>query len=171
MKAKLIFLLLLFSCLNSFAQVNAKVETVEKSWILSVTNATLFGVTTYFITDSNIVVINGTENDSLLYNKKSKIIFETILNDVEKANFIDIVSKEKIDSLKSFYYNPCISDGVELEFRLKWADQIKRTMLSNFYLKELLPFIDFINKKMPEKYRIWYDKVELERDFKKCTEK
>ena len=72
------------------------------------------------------------------------------------------------DSLKSNYHNLCIMDGLILDFNFTSGGRKKTLSLSNYYVAQMQPFVDFVNSKVPSKYTIWYDKLELENEMVKC---
>ena len=55
-----------------------------------------------------------------------------------------------------------------LTFHFEWGKKKKSTTLSNYYLAKMQPFVDFVNQNIPEKYKIYYDEGELEKQMKDC---
>jgi len=158
------FLLLLFASCNG--QTKKPTETKFTFWTSSLINDTTHEVITYYVTQDSIVVKQGAGWDFL---EKNKISYSSKFTNQEKADIDSIAARLSNVSLRTFYYNPCIIHGVTHEFAFNWNSHIKRTTLSNYYLDEVNPFVDFINKKVPKEFNMLYDKEKLLTDFKNCA--
>ncbi len=101
---------------------------------------------------------------------KAKSVFHVKIDSSDRLQLSKLVSILNNDSLKSHYDNLCIMDGLILDFNFTQGDKKKSLSLSNYYVRQMQPFIDFVNMKVPNKYRIWFDKFELEKDMKNCPE-
>ena len=97
------------------------------------------------------------EKDSTVF--KLDVIPDSIL---KKLTTIDI------SHLEEKYVNPCISDGSQLKVTWDTKDYSKTIRLSNYYQPDIALLIEMVNSLAPEKYRIWYDKERLLKDFEKC---
>ena len=162
-------LLVQLFCINCTGQTQSSDTSKFEFLISSTDNSKFFYTVTYHVTEKGIIVTNDDKLYSKKKNEKQRVLFNSRLNDVEKNNLYKIAKSLKADSINSFYYNPCILDGMLLEFRFKWIDQLKRTTLSNYYLDKFQPFVAFVNSKLPGRYKIWYDKKKLEDDIKNCS--
>ena len=97
---------------------------------------------------------------------KAKSVFHVIIDSSESIQLSKLVSILDNDSLKSRYDNLCTIDGLILDFNFTQGG--KKKSLSNYYVIQMQPFIDFVNMKGPKKYKIWFDKLDLEKDMKNC---
>ena len=98
---------------------------------------------TYEITERELKVIN------IRYDSKQSIVYETQLS----QDIFDELSMVNIDSLKEYYSNPMM-DGFSISVNLR----NKTVVASNYYLPEIGFIVETINKSIPEKYKIWYNK-------------
>jgi hypothetical protein len=138
-------------------------------WISSLDKAA-YGRVTYHITADSIIIKDG-PYDFIYFAKNykdDKVVFEQKLDSLEEIGLYKIADAITNDTLKSQYTNLCIIDGTILHFHFEWADKNKATTLSNYYLDKMKPFVDFVNKNVPTKYKIYYDKVGLEKLMKDC---
>lgn len=108
----------------------------------------------YILTDKSLEIIFKAglkdEKDTSLFNMNLKP--QVALSELARVN---------IDSLKSQYSNPCVMDGSQILFYLAKNGKSKTVYLSNYYQADVGLAIQLINQLVPEKYKIWYDKVEL----------
>ncbi len=150
-------------------QLNAQQKPKFEFWISSLDKAGYDRVT-YHVTEDSIIVKDG-PYDFIYFSKnykKDKVVFRAKLDSLEKTNLYVIASTISNDSLKSQYTNLCIIDGMILHFHFEWSNNEKSTTLSNYYLYKMNPFVDFVNRTIPQEYKIWYDKEELEKQMKHC---
>ena len=166
MKTK--FLLVLIFC-SLFSQVKSQQNSKFEFWISSLDKAA-FSRITYHITENEITIKSG-PYDFIYFAKnykKDKIVFKLKLDSLQKIKFKELGAIIKNDSLKSQYNNLCIIDGTIIHFLFEWNKLKKSTTISNYYLPILKPFVDFVNEKLPEKNKIYYDKADLEKLMKDC---
>ena len=100
--------------------------------------------------------------------EKAKSVFHIKFDTSEIANLYKLAFIIDNDTLKSRYDNLCIMDGLILDFNFALGNKKKSLSLSNYYVTQMQPFIDFVNMKVPKKYKIWFDKLDLEKDMKNC---
>ena len=158
------FLILLF--VNCKGQTKAPAGSKFTFWASSLVNDKTHEVITYYVTQDSIIVKEGAGWDFL---EKDKIGFSAKFTKQEQVDINSIAATLNGVSLKSFYYNPCIVQGVTHEFAFNWDNHTKRTTLSNYYLDEIGEFVNFINKKVPGEFSMLYDKAKLQNDLKNCS--
>jgi hypothetical protein len=88
------------------------------------------------------------------------IVYKTQIS----QNIIDELSIINMDSLKEYYFNPCVMDGFSISTNIR----NKTVVVSNFYLPEIGFIVETINSFIPEKYKIWYEKKRLIRAQERC---
>lgn len=115
----------------------------------------------YVLTDKDLKIIFKGELES----EKDSLIFSSGL---EPNESLKALSELSIDSLQKYYSNPCIDDGSQITVELKKENKSKTVHLSNYYHNKIGLVIEQINKLVPEKYKIWYDKESLLKDQKNC---
>lgn len=165
MQKLLSIFLLLFLSLQASSQETSKFEF----WISSLDKAGYDRVT-YHVTENEITVKDG-PYDFIYFAKNYKsdrVVFKTKLNSLQKDTLCKIGLVIYNDSLKSQYDNLCIIGGMILSFDFEWGKKQKNTTISNYYLSSMAPFVDFVNKNVPEKYKIYFDKEELQKEMKDC---
>ena len=109
------------------------------------------------LSEKNIKVIQGEGKDSL------KFITPVLYSD--SLNRISEIDLAKLDSL---YSNECIADGLQLTAVIRRGDTLKTIHISNFYQPDIGLAIEYLNSYVPEKFRITYDKKQLEEEYIKC---
>jgi len=102
-----------------------------------------------------------------LENEKDSVLYSTI--DLPKDK-IRQLSNINIDSLSVLYSNVCIRDGDIKSFRFTKNGKTKIVTLENYYHPELSPSIEIINGIVPEKFRMFNNKVELIKRMENCGE-
>lgn len=160
------FLILLLTFTGN-CQTEKQSDTKFKFWIASLINDTTHEVITYYVTSDSITVKKGADWN---FSGTDTIFLSLKLTNKQKSDIIKIATTIERTSFKSFYFNPCIIHGTSVEFSLRWNDLTKRTTLSNYYLEDVNPLIDFINDITPKKYDIPFDKGKLQSDLKACGE-
>jgi hypothetical protein len=159
----------IFLTLALVGQLKAQQNSTFEFWISSLDKAA-YDRMTYHVTANNIIIKDG-PYDFIYFAKnykRDKVVFKQTLDSLGKTGFYKIAGAIFSDTLKSQYTNLCIIDGTILHFHFEWNDKEKFTTLSNYYLDKMKPFVDFINKNVPEKYKIYYDKEGLEKLMKDC---
>jgi hypothetical protein len=63
--------------------------------------------------------------------------------------------------------NPCLANGSKFYVSITKNGKWKRVYLGNYYQQDVGNFVTLVNKLVPEKYRVWYDKERLEAED--CT--
>lgn len=150
-------------------QLKAQPKESFGFWISSLDKAA-YDRMTYHVTTNSIEVKDGSY-DFIYFAKdykKDRVVFKQKLDSLSKIDLSKIAATITNDSLKSQYTNLCIMDGTILHFHFEWDGKKKATTLSNYYLPKMKPFVDFVNKNVPEKYKIYYDKEGLEKLMKDC---
>lgn len=158
------FLLILF--VNCGGQTKLPADAKFTFWISSLINDSTHEVLTYYISPDSIIVKQGAGWDFLA---NEKIRYSSKFTVQERADIINVAAVLSKASFKSFYYNPCIIHGVTHEFSFNWKNENKRTTLSNYYIDEVNPLVNFINKKVPKEFEMLYDKEKLQNDLKNCS--
>ena len=158
------FLLLLF--VNCGGQTKTAADPKFTFWTSSLINESIHEVITYYVTSDSIIVKQGAGWDFL---ERDKISYSSKFTSQEKADIDSLATTLRKASFKSFYYNPCIIHGVTHEFSFNWKGYTKRTTLSNYYIDDVNPFVNFINKNVPKEFEILYDKEKLQSDLKNCS--
>lgn len=117
----------------------------------------------YKLTDKKLTITFRGE----LENEKDIILYTS--TDLPKKEMRKL-SKINLDSLGVFYSNPCISDGDIKVYRFTKNGKTKQIQIQNYYQKDLSPSIELINKIVPEKFKMYYDKDGLIKSLEKCGE-
>ncbi|KAA5827660.1 hypothetical protein FPF71_02125 [Algibacter amylolyticus] len=153
---KLIFVLIITVSCN-----NKPIETFE----LSITdhNYSLAYSILYILSNNNLTITFQGD----LKNEKDSVLFSTTKL---PQNKIRQLSNINIDNLNVMYSNSCIEDGDIKSFRFTKNGKSKHVSLQNYYHKELSPAIEIINKIVPEKFKMHYNKTGLIKDMKACGE-
>jgi len=115
----------------------------------------------YLINQNELKIIFQGE----LEGEKDSVIFQKHL---QPSRSLQKLSTIKLDSLDSYYANPCVKDGSQIIVEIKKDSKEKQIQLSNFYQQDIGTAIEMINKLVPKKYFIWYDKKILMQDMLKC---
>jgi len=127
---------------------------------------------TYCVTPKSLIIKHGSDIDFSFgkKNKSPQVVFQAKLDSCEISQLSALASIVDIDSLKSHYDNLCIIDGLILDFNFALGNKRRILSLSNYYVSQMQPYVDFVNRKVPEKYKIWFDKLELEKEMSKCAD-
>jgi len=161
--------LLIFLTLFLVGHLNAQQNKKFEFWVSSIDKAGNKRLT-YYVSDDSVIIKDGPYN--FIYFAKNyegdTLVFQEQLNDPAKMIFRKIGNTLKKDSLKSLYDNLCIMDGLILHFDFEWVDKNISSTISNIYVSKVQPFIALINKNVPPKYKIIYNKRELDQDLKNC---
>jgi len=124
--------------------------------------------TIYSVANDSIIIKDGSH---LVYEGKDyvtdSVYFRKALSQNEKESLAEL-GKMRFDSLKNFYNNPCIIDGLLVFFSFKGPGIKKDIMVSNYYKAEIASIIDFINQISPKKYHIRYNKEQLLKSQNGC---
>lgn len=161
--------LITFLTLTSIGQLKAQQTENFEYWISSLDKAANKRVT-YHIASMSIEIKDG-PYDFVYFaknNKKDETIFKCNLDSVGKKDIYKISLTLNDSTLKSLYTNLCVIDGTILHFHFEWDNKKLSSTLSNYYLDTIKPFVDFVNSRVPEKYKIYYDKTYLEQLLKDC---
>jgi hypothetical protein len=159
-------LIMLFLFVNCNGQTKQPIDSKFKFFVSSLVNDTTHEVISYYVTQDSIIVKQAPGWD---FSEKDKISYSSKFDNQERADITNIAATISDVSIKSFYNNPCIIRGTTHEFSFNWTNHIKRTALSNYYLDEVSPFVDFVNKKVPLQFKILYDKAKLQNDLRNCS--
>lgn len=81
---------------------------------------------------------------------------------------IDTLSRIDFSSLNENYSSDCIEDGTLLDLYIKRDGLKQHVHITNYYLRTIVPIIDYINSITPLEYNIWYDKRELIKRMQAC---
>ena len=168
MRFRFVLLLLPFWGSVCLAQTKSSINPKVEFSVSSIDKSKFYDEIAYQINDNKLVIIHREPISKKDY--KGDVLFSIELDSLEKINLYKMAFAISNDSLKSQYSNLCITDGMFLIFNFSWTDKKKSTVLINYYLDKMQPFVDFINKKSPDKYKIWYDKSELEREMQNCPQ-
>lgn len=116
--------------------------------------------TVIIVTDKDLKIFDRSglmpEKDSLLFSKllsPSDTLFK-----IGNVNF---------DQLKYGYLNPCLTNGSQIYVSITKNGKSKRVYLGNYYQQDVGYFLSLVNMLVPKKYRVWYDKENLEAE--NCT--
>ena len=163
-------LLLLVTGLAASGYAQAQQAARFEYWVSAVDKAGRKR-TTYHVSEKRIEVKTG-PYDFLYFAKdysEDRVAFSAAI-DTAVAPVVRAIGLPLFynDSLKAVYDNTCIIDGLILAFRFEWGDKGKSSTVSNYYLKALVPALDFINRHVPYRYAISYPKEMLENLRKSC---
>jgi hypothetical protein len=111
------------------------------------------------LTETNIRVLKGQGADSLQF-----------IIPVGFSDTLSRISEISPLALNKIYSNDCIADGLQLTVVLTKGDTTQTVHINNFYQPDLGIAIEYLNAHVPEKFRILYDRNQLEADYKKCQE-
>lgn len=100
-----------------------------------------------------------------LVEDKDSVLFKI---DLKPNDTLKMISEINLDSLKYYYSNNYIDDGSRINVVLKKDNDVKHVLLDNYYQEDIGTIIYFINSIVPTKYKIWYDKETLIKDYKNC---
>ncbi|HSB94365.1 MAG TPA: hypothetical protein VLC28_14680, partial [Flavitalea sp.] len=111
------------------------------------------------LTETKIRVINGEDQETLQFSSP-----------IQYSDSLNRISEISISTLDSIYTTDCIADGLQLTVVLKKADSTKIIHISNFYHPDIALLLGYMNSHVPQKFRILYDKNQLEEGYRKCQE-
>ena len=118
--------------------------------------------TRIFFDNSIVKVLTKGSNEKI---NNDSTLFYSKLTSIDNLKFIHTIN---FDSLNFYYSNPCVDDGFTLEVFYSGNGVNKHIILDNYYQNNVGEVINFINTKLPERYKIWYDKKRLISDYKNC---
>jgi hypothetical protein len=110
-------------------------------------------------------VINLTDKELKIFDQtgmgemKDSLLFSQSLS---PSDTLFKISKVNFDNLKYSYMNPCVENKSEFSVNITKNGKSKRVFLGNYYQQDVGNFVTLVNKLVPEKYRVWYDKERLE---------
>lgn len=121
----------------------------------------------YGMTHGTSIVLTNTEltitsrdyinlKDSLLF---SKILFP--------SDTLSRITQLVLPDLKSSYINPCVAGRSNIIITQVKDGMQKKIWVSGYFQQDVGNLICLINMLLPEKYKVWYDKKELE--AQNCT--
>ncbi|OQP48058.1 hypothetical protein A4H97_29950 [Niastella yeongjuensis] len=168
MHIKLTLSFLFLFVLSGFGQKNDKMDFKAKFWIAYLANDTMYDLLKYNVAQDSIIITRKTDPG---FSGKYNIVFRQKLDNTQKASLSKISLLISNSKFNSYYYNPCIIHGSTIEFCFMWPDQTKRITVANYYSYKLGQVVDFVNNNVPDKYRILYNKIKLQADFKNCLSK
>ena len=156
-----IALICIIACSDDMPEQSITDKSILQSFQFSIKNNGQFKSETHqtIISEKNIRVILGNGNDSLQFNMP--LLYSDSLNRISEIS---------LSALDSVYSNDCIADGLQLTTKIVKGDSSKTVFISNFYQPEIGFAIDYINSYVPEKFRIHYDRKQLEEEYIKCRE-
>ncbi len=102
-----------------------------------------------------------------LENEKDSILYSTI--ELPKSK-IRQLSEINIDSLGVLYSTVCIHDGDIKTFGITKNGKSKSVTLQNYYHAKLSPAVEIINEIVPDKYKMYFDRVQVMEGMEKCGE-
>jgi hypothetical protein len=126
--------------------------------------------TTYAITDDSLIIKMG-PYDFIYFSSDypaDKVVYKAPLRRGEKQELEQLGAQMKTKVLEETYFNRCIMDGLILHFHLEWTGKTMSSTVSNYYVSQVVPVIEFVNKSAPEKYKIWYNKEGLLKMQENC---
>ncbi len=161
-----------FFSLFLVGHIIAQQKTEFKFSVSSLDKSLFFDRSTYYVSPKILVIKDGSDIDFSFGKKleKAKVVFQVKLDSSEMTRFYGLTSIFENDSLKSRYANLCIMDGLILDFNFNLGSKKKTLSLSNYYVSQMQPFVDFVNMKVPKKYKIWYDRLDLKKLMEKCPD-
>lgn len=115
----------------------------------------------YILSQNELKIIFQRELDG----EKDTVIFRKHLRPSQSLLKLTAI---RLDSLKSYYANPCVRDGSQIIVMMKKDNRQKQVQLSNFYQPDIGIAIELINKLVPKKQLIWYDKKILMQEMLDC---
>lgn len=121
----------------------------------------------YKFSDKRMVILS--RNDiNIAGMRKGENIDTVYKSDLKYTETLKKLSNMNLDSLQDGYFNRCIEDGSQVTVNLCKDNKNKTIHLSNYYRAEIGIVIELINRLIPEKYKIWYDKETLLNGQKNC---
>ncbi len=113
----------------------------------------------------------------LVMNRKGQLkINDTTYKDTYDSSYYSLSAGEiqkiittlrAVDSLESVF-NFCIIDGLRFYFSCSIDTIEYNAWVGNAYDPVIYLFVDILNKNVPEKFQIWYDKDQMIREEKRC---
>jgi hypothetical protein len=154
-------ILLLTACSNDQRTIPAAGRPIIESFQFSIRNNGMIKSEIYetIITEKDIRVIQGEGTDTLKF-----------MTPIQYSDSLNRISEISLASLDPLYSNDCMADGLQLTAVLKKEDSVKTVHISNFYQPDIGLAIEYINAYVPEKFRVNYDKKQLEEEYIKCKE-
>ena len=155
------FFVILAACSNDRSETPAPGSPMIESFQYSIRNSGMIRSEIFetILTEKHIRVIQADGDDALQFS--TPILYSDTLNRISEMN---------LSTMDSLYSNVCIADGLQLTAVLKKGDSTKTVHISNFYQPDIGLAIEYINSYVPEKFRITYDKKQLEEEYIKCQE-
>lgn len=150
-----IFNLLLLLPLLIFTK-SCETKKAESQSIISLVN--------YLRPSSNNLKYEILKNDSI-------VVYESRNNGYHPV--FSIKSTDEFDEKNFFfenktYTNPCIQDGELFELNIIGNNQNDTVKISNYYHKNLDSLILYLNKNLPKKHQIYYNKDRLVQQLNNC---
>jgi hypothetical protein len=126
---------------------------------------------TYSISEDSLLIKEGPYDFIYLAKNYSKdsVYYKRALTQNEKKLLVIIEQGLEFDTLKTSYTNFCIMDGLILSFSFESSKFSKDVTVSNCYNESIANVVEFINKLVPNKYQIWYDKKILLKQQSECN--
>ena len=109
--------------------------------------------------DLNIVFRGEVEGE------KDSTLFST---EVKPTEALRTLSNIDFGALKDEYKNNCVDDGYQISVVFSKEDKTKTIHISNYHQEDIAFAIELINKIVPDKYRIYYDREELIQSMENC---
>ena len=156
----LISAVLYLGCEQKPSQGRVNQSSIQ-SFRLSISNSSFVATEApvIILTEKNIRVLKGIGADSLQF-----------ISPIGYSDTLSRISELSPLSLDSTYSNDCIADGLQLSVIYSKGDTIRHVQIRNFYQPDLGNALEFLNVHLPEKFRIVYDRQQLEADYEKCKE-
>ncbi len=141
-------------------------------WVSQVDKAEWYRAT-YEVTQNSLLIKEGSYDFIYIARNypEDKKVFKKRFTKSERAMLDSLGKKLLTDTIKEYYWNRCIIDGLIVSFDFEWTGAEKQSTLENYYTDKLAGVIAFINRVSPKKYRIWYNKEELVAEQEKCKAK
>lgn len=138
-------------------------------WISQVFKAAYSRVT-FFISEDSVIIKKGPYDFIYLAKDYSKdsIYFRKALNKTQRDQLKALGEFLQKDTLRNFYDNRCIIDGLILCFSMEWAGKDQSITVANYYEEKIATILKWVNGVIPSRYRIYYDKPSLTKMMKNC---
>ena len=160
--AIIISLFIMFS--RAFAQTSPQIQNTGikpfEAVVISGDYSLMAHRTVIIVTGADLKVFDR----SGLMPEKDSLLFSKLLS---PSDTLFQISKVNFDQLKYSYLNPCVANGSQISVCISKNEKNKRVYLGNYYQRDVGKFLSLVNMLVPEKYRVWYDKDNLETE--NCT--
>ncbi len=147
----------------AFAQTSQQIQRIDMKpfevTILNENYSMAYG-TLIILTDKELKIFYK----SGVIGEKDSLLFSNILS---PSDTLVRISELDLNPLKGSYSNPCVEDGSQITVIIRKDGKQKEIRLGNYFQQDIGNLIFLVNMLVPEKYRVWYDRKELEAE--KCA--